>query len=225
MAEYVESEESTLLNLCADFFVLGLQIASGNVELPSCEALMRRVMLMFETLRSKAQQSNVLPTDLEDATYALAAYVDEMIQLSSWPGKQQWAQRPLQASLFNDVRAGVNFFSRMQEVRRRSPAALRVYYACLSLGFMGEYRYNAAQEHEQIVDDLRRELFRTVPRELSPHGERPGGGAFGGRSLPLLPLAGICVVLSLGVLVLLYFILSSSQGSAVEVLTRMGRAG
>ena len=75
---------------CTDFFLLGLQIRAGSVELPACETMRRRVLLLFETLKSKAQLAGVIPTDLDDVRYALAAYLDEMIQYAEWPGKGEW---------------------------------------------------------------------------------------------------------------------------------------
>lgn len=222
MVEHEDQYSQVLFDLCGDFFALGLQLASGQVELPACEALKRRVLLMFETMKSHGHQAGVLPNDIDDAQYALAAYVDEMIQYTNWPGKMEWAQRPLQALLFNEARAGVNFFHRLDEIRRRSGEATRVYYACLALGFQGEYRIQGG-DIEQLTEDLRRELFQGLPQVLSVNGKRPDDRVSSGRSLPLVPIATVLLLLAIVGITVLYFVLSSSGSETAELLERMGR--
>lgn len=213
----------SLAAACTDFFLLGLQISSGSVELPTCESLKRRVLVLFDTLKNKAHKAGVLPTDVEDASYALAAYLDEVIHYSEWQGKHEWAKAPLQAMLFGESKAGRRFFERLPEIRKRSPAALEVCYLCLTLGFQGEYRLGGADQLRELVDDLRRDLGRTGGKTLSPHGKRPDKAAFGGRGLPVLPVVAACLALSVAVVVLLYLVLASTGSDAAELLGRLGR--
>jgi type VI secretion system protein ImpK len=218
-----EDEHSQrLYDHCGDFFVLALQISSGNVELPSAEALMRRVLMMFEALKSKATQSGCIPQDIEDAQYALAAFLDEVIQYSNWPGKLEWSARPLQAVLFNESRAGVHFFSKLDEIRRRSPEATRVYYACLALGFQGEIRLFGGNP-DDLLETLKRELFHGLPKSLSPHGPRPDDRRAKRRGLPLLPIATVALLLAIATVVTLYLLVSSQARDVLELLTKMGR--
>jgi type VI secretion system protein ImpK len=223
--EHDEGDESprSLSALCTDLFLLGLQIRSGRLELPACDTLRRRVLQQFEALKSRAHRAGVLPTDVDDARYALAAYLDEVIQYSEWPGKEEWASSPLQASLFGESKAGARFFERLHEVRKRSPAALAVYYQCLVLGFMGEYRVTNPHELEELVDDLRRDLTAGLPKAVSPHGRPPEAIGLGGRSLPLVPIASIVLLLAIGTVVLLYFILRGSGIEAADALQQIGR--
>ena len=83
------AENASLSSMCNDFFLLGLQISAGNVELPGCESLKRRVLMLFDSVKNKAHQAGIMPTDVDDAAYALAAYIDEVINYSNWPGKQE----------------------------------------------------------------------------------------------------------------------------------------
>lgn len=218
-----QTAPQSIANLSTEFFLLGLQIRAGSVELPACETLRRRVLLLFETLKSKAQLAGVIPTDVDDVRYALAAYLDEMIQYAEWPGKAEWTRQPLQAILFSESKAGSTFFSRLQQVRKRSKGALEVYYLCLVLGFQGEYRLGGAHELEELIDDLRRELTQGTSPKISVHGMRPEAVGLGGKSLPLVPLAGIVLLASIVIVVLLYLVLSSSTTDAVDLLQRLGR--
>ena len=222
MQHQADPYSQRLYDLCGDFFALGLQVGTGHYELPSCEALMRRVLTMFEGLRQRANQEGVVSSDVDDAQYALAAYIDEVVQYSSWPGRTEWSARPLQAVLFNETRAGVHFFTRLEGIRRRSGEAARIYYACLALGFNGEYRMSGG-DIDQLTEDLRRELFHGLPRELSPHGSRPDDRVSAVRHLPLLPIAVILMALALVTITTLFFWISSTGDGAVELLEKMGR--
>jgi len=219
-----EGEGQGLLALCTDFFLLGLQIRGGHIELPACETLRRRVLQLFEAMKVRAHKAGAaLPADVEDAQYALAAYLDEMIQYSEWPGREEWASKPLQALLFSESKAGARFFERLTAVRKRSVPATEVFYHCLVLGFMGEYRMTSQGELDDLIEDLRRELTAGMSKAISVHGKPPEAMSLGGRSLPLIPLAAGCLVLAVLVIVVLYLLLSSSQNEAVDLLDKMGR--
>ena len=51
--------------------------------------------------------------DMIDAKYALAAFADEVIFHSTWPGKTQWLSNPLQLQFFQTNTAGDGFFSKL----------------------------------------------------------------------------------------------------------------
>jgi type VI secretion system protein ImpK len=217
-------QEDALSILARDFFVLGGQIQSGQVELPDCVTFRRRVMQLFDEMNSKAAKANVVPTDLEDARYAIAAYLDELIQYSSWPGRLEWSQQPLQAVLFSEARAGVGFFDRLMGVRQRDSPALLIFYQCLVLGFMGEYRLSGdLEQHDRLVTDLARELSQGASKTLSPHGQRPDGDDIGRKRALLLPIAVICLSVSAVVFLGLYVWIEWVGSDAVDTLTEMVR--
>ncbi len=223
MKRALNTPREKLSDHCTDFFLLGLQIASGNVELPTCETLRRRVLQLFEVLQGKAHKSGFIQMDVDDARYALAAYLDEIIHHSNWPGRNEWTANPLQAILFGESRAGARFFERLLEVRRRECEATQVYYLCLVLGFMGEFRLGGEEDLQHMIGDMRRELVKGGVKKLSIHGKGPGEQGFGGRLLPLLPLAGVSLAVSIIIVFLLYFILGSSESEALELLEQLGR--
>ncbi len=218
-----DGEEISLAELSTDFFLLGMQIRGGQIELPACDVLRRRVLQLFESMKTRAHRGGALPNDVEDVRYALAAFLDEVIQYSEWPGKEEWAAKPLQAVLFSESKAGARFFDRLTDVRRRSRSATEVYYTCLVLGFQGEFRMGSPHELEDLIEDLRRELTAGAARTISVHGKRPEALSLGGRSLPLVPLAAACLLIGVGVAVALYLILSSSTTGIVEMLGQIGR--
>lgn len=220
-----EPRSQSLVDLGTDLFLLGLQISSGNVELPDCGSLKQRVLQLIESIKASAQQAGKRPVDVEEANFALVAFLDEMIQHSTWPGKQQWASSPLQATLFSESRAGTRFFERLERLRRESNMeVIEVYYCCLTLGFMGEFRLGGGERLDKLIKDLRRELTRGLSKSLSIHGTRPDEARGGSRSLPLLPIAGASLLLAFGIALLLYLLLSSAQGDAADQLQQITRS-
>lgn len=210
-----------LSEIAVDLLVLGVQIRNGQVELPACEALRRRVTLLFESAEERGMRAGASHGDIEDVRYALAAYLDEMIQYSEWGGKQEWAQRPLQALLFGDVRAGVHFFERLERLRERRSPALEVYCTCLALGYQGQYRL-AGADLDRLTTELTREIGGSS-RAISVHGKRPGARGRSRRELPLLPVATVALSLALLLVLVLYGILAWQSSSAVDVLQQMVR--
>ncbi len=215
----------SLADLCSDFFVLGLQIQNGQVELPDAQSLKQNVLLLFDSLKAKGKQYGILATDIEEASFALAAFLDEIIQYSNWPGKQVWAAHPLQADLFSESRAGVRFFERLEKLRRSSPHVVEVFYICLTLGFMGEYRLEKPEKQGALIQDLCRDVAREGLRPLSPHVKPPAEGGFNPKTLPLIPMAVVSVGIGLLVYVILYLLLSSSYGDGMDyLLEQIGRS-
>lgn len=223
MANSQEQDADLLLQICTEIFLLGQQISSGKAELPEFATLQGRVFTLFETMKKRSLKAGIGAPEVEDAAFALASYVDEMVQYSRWPGKQQWSANPLQAIMFGESNAGTVFFHRLENIRRSSQAVAQIYYTALVLGFMGEFRMTGGQETEVLIEDLRRELYGKRVRKLSPNGRRPDDRVEGRRRLPLLPIAGICLFLAVGTVVALYFILVSGRNEALEALQQMGR--
>lgn len=219
-----EINETTLTDLCQEFFILGLQIRAGT-QLPDEAALRQRVMGLFQTMTQRADELRIGSADLGEAQYALAAYLDEVIRISPWPERDRWSFNPLQKMLFQEKNAGVNFYQHLAHIRGDTRAVarevLKVYYFCLMLGFEGQYAGHGPQL-AQIVGDLRQVLAKGESPVLSPNGTRPDGGDGGGRRFPLVPLAGLAVTLSVIISVLLYLVLHLTRTGVVEQLTHWG---
>ncbi len=214
----------SLAKLSIDLLLLGSQIVKGGSQAHSYDELHQRVHSGLDALAREAAGQGFTAADIEDTRYALAAYLDEMVQFSSWPGKQQWATRPLQVELFGEQLAGVKFFERLQQVGARSKEVLEVYYLCLSLGFRGRYHLGDAEELQRLIEAVRHKLIPRWQGTLAVHGTSSevaiGAGA---RRFPFVALTFGLVILSLIVAGALMVLLSGAKGEAVEVLMTLGR--
>ena len=154
---------SPLLQLAAQF----RQKEIANIDLNFRD----QVMAAFDQFERMAFEHQILPTVVMNAKYALAAFIDEIVLSSVWPGRTTWMGTPLQLQFFGEHLAGENFFKRLNELRQNSIQnieALEVYYVCLQLGFEGTYRLRGLEQLLALQVDLRSqiEMIRGV---VDPH--------------------------------------------------------
>nr|ABW69086.1 EvpN [Edwardsiella tarda] len=87
----------------------------------------------------RAQEAGESPAAIDSALYAVVAWMDETIMCSTWDGVATWRRDPLQASYFNTVCAGVDFFDKLTALSPEADDVREVYLLCLALGFEGRY--------------------------------------------------------------------------------------
>lgn len=218
MAESTPSAPAaTLADLCGDLLAFALQLKRSS-DPGDAEALRQKIDEQFRTLESRARQSDVPQEDVQQAKYAIAAFIDEMILTSSWALKESWADKPLQLAYFNDFSAGEEFYNKVEALRAaKKNSALEVYYLCLALGFRGKYVDLQGMEKKKVLMD-------SVLREMRGASPAPGAGALSPSWQPPDALPGIVknfpawfVAAACGlVIVLLFILLSTLLGSSAE---------
>ena len=191
------TNSQTLADVCEDLFSLVLYLhESGNLE--QHDVLYDRIVGLFASMEEKARELKIADTNIEDAKYALAGFIDETVG---------WASR-LEQEFFRRNIAGEEFFTRLDRIKETKARnqVLEVYYLCLTLGFEGRY-FRTPEKLQEYIEELQKILDSKSVVKLSPHGERPQGSARRRRSgIPSwLPwaLAGIGIVVVGVVLVLL----------------------
>ncbi len=88
------------------------------------------------------------------AKFAVVAFIDESFLSSSWEHKKQWKGELLQLQAFQTVKAGKEFFNRLNSLSPVNPAERdirEVFYYCLILGFRGKY-FN--QDDQAKLDEI-----------------------------------------------------------------------
>lgn len=155
----------TLAELSEDIFllVLGFRDRADSIEYGS---LHQGVLKLFEEFDRKARNLKFDSEDIADSRYALAAFVDEAILRSQWPGKEQWADNPLQLEMFETYLAGEGFFEKLDTLRARGESVaeiLEIYYLCLALGFEGKYGMEGSERLTALAKVVHDELNRFRP--------------------------------------------------------------
>lgn len=122
---------------------------------PPAEHVHRQANLLLDELKaSKAGQA--LPVEsMEDGCFAIAALLDEYAM--ALPDlRPLWATHPIQATRWMTNNAGVEFFQRLDRVRRGPKTVFATYITVLGLGFQGRFALPGADRYG--LAQLRREL-------------------------------------------------------------------
>lgn len=210
MPEDPTTVRQSLPELCSGFLTYAIQVSKA-AEPGSAESIYLKVDEIFRELDNGARANDISLEDVQQAKYALAAFLDEIILSSSWQAKDAWQGKPLQLAYFNDFSAGEEFYNKLESLRNtrdvRKLDVLEVYFLCLSLGFRGKYADLQGMERRKVLlDALAREMktARQVENDetLSPHWQPPDAMPALTRSIPAWVVPVIC-----GSLIVLLFIL------------------
>lgn len=210
---------------CADALTLAAQLGNAQ-ELPSPEILRQRINVLFSSMSQRGRQAGISDDDLREATYAIAALMDEKLDNTSWSGRQAWYAERLQYVYFGETTAGEGFFQRLN-VLKQTPGKehlVQIYYLCMALGFRGKYGVKGAVGDIQAEQDHARNVVaqHLPPSEtISPAGHTSAMLSFGKRRrAPVIVIgAAICAVCVLGFFTL-KMIISSTASSAADDINR-----
>ncbi len=206
--------------VCSDVLSLILQLRNSQ-DLPAPDILQRRVLGLFQTMMDNGRDAGIPEQDMNDVKYALAAFADEVIYHSSWPGRTQWLNNPLQLQFFQENTAGDGFFSRLDQLyaQRGRDHVTQVYFLCLALGFQGKFRLQGQDQLAAVVDGVGNHVAVAVGGgdQLAPNAERRDGGSGAvKRELPFLAIALSFFVVALLVVIVLRLIIGSHADDVAE---------
>jgi type VI secretion system protein ImpK len=208
---------------CADALILASQLASAT-SLPSANELRQRITDLLDRMVGSARAAGVAEADIAEARYALVAFIDEQILRSTWQGRSEWMNQPLQLLFYREFTAGENFFARMRALLNQGgrETALEIYFLCLALGFGGAYGANAnpgalASFSDAAVQQIGRRLPSSS--KISPNAlpsDRAGAEKRG--TGPLVGLLVGCAIVVVALLIGLQWSLHSTIRDAVQVI-------
>lgn len=187
------SVKTRMPDLCADVWNYAFTLRAAT-EKP--EAVKGKIANLFRLLDKQARMAGAEQADVQQAKFALCAYLDEIAMAGPLAGG--WAS--LCQEYFGESNAGENFYSRLESLRHsnetRKRDLLEVYYLCLALGFQGRLGDTEGVEKRKVLmDGICRELRGEGAKRLSVQVASPDRLPGPQRSWPswLLPFA--CVVL------------------------------
>ena len=162
-----------MYRLCSEVLVSALAFPAG---MPGSDPAEVRQWFgeRLERMLAEGRRLGVSGSDLAESRYALAAFIDERVLGSSWPGREDWMRQPLQLCWYGENAAGENFFRRLRALLSAPErlAAVQVYWLCLALGFRGVYE---ASGDGKALAKFQRAAFRRLESSLpasecsSPH--------------------------------------------------------
>jgi len=195
-----------LTDLATDLLGLAVQIHAGG-DPGDAEEVRRRVDRALYRLELDAREAGIPDREVEAAKYALCAFLDETILVSTLPMREQWSAHTLQLDLFGEHLAGEGFFQRLAEMGKglaEHEQAAEVYYLCLALGFEGKYRLEGVEGLRRLTGELRADLERLHKGDDALSPPPPAGeGGIGGEVRRSLP-PWVALAVSGALLVMLY---------------------
>jgi type VI secretion system protein ImpK len=167
----------TLIDLMHDGFYLLLLLKNRYVP-GDAEQFSTQVRRLLDSFERNARRLNVSAEDVYAAKYAFCASVDETILSSNMAIREVWERSPLQLILFGDQLAGENFFTELEDVRRRGESAvqaLEVFYMCLLTGFQGKYMLEGKEKLNYLIATLDKEIAHLKGKRaaFAPHWKAP----------------------------------------------------
>jgi type VI secretion system protein ImpK len=214
-----------IYRICAESLRLAVRLPTAT-DLPSAQELRQRVVAGLDGVTNHGRTVGLPEADLAEARYALVAFIDEQVLKSSWPGRAEWMNQPLQLLYYQEYTAGENFFVRLRAMLQNGsrPFALEIYYLCMALGFRGAYGVSGdVSAVNGLIEAARRELGKHLPgtSKFGPNARaRDLIGADRKSNALLLALVIGCLCLMLLVLVGLHFQLRSELAEALQALTK-----
>lgn len=163
--------------------------------------------------------------DVQNAKFALVAYLDELIMSSPKPVGRVWANNPMQLEYFNDFNAGEKFYENLEELRHGSDARtvdlLEIYYMCLVLGFKGKFASRQGREKRKLLmDNLSRELVAARSKNLGGLAPDAISAEIAMMEKPLLPLWLVPAIAS-GVIVVMFLLFALLLGGQISGFERV----
>jgi len=128
-----------------------IRTSDGNG--PGYDIVRNELMRLFDESMSQSLEHGYSEQLYTNAKRAVVAYVDELIQCSSWAYADEWKKEPLQRMYFDTTNLGDDFYEILNNLNKFGPDrdVREVYSLCLGLGFRGKYFNNSdRQKYEDV---------------------------------------------------------------------------
>jgi type VI secretion system protein ImpK len=164
--------DNGLIDPAAPLLRMMMKIKAGVVT-PSNE-MRYKIDGLFKKFEERGEQGGYKESQLRDAKFALAAFVDETVLAGGFPLREEWERYPLQLEYFREALAGNKFFERLDGlIKQGETDVVEIYYLCLLLGFKGRYHVFLEDQLPGVINttaEYLRGAGRLRTRALSPHG-------------------------------------------------------
>lgn len=168
-----QTSEKDLVGLATPVLEMVMRIRAGQL-VPSAE-MRQMVDNWLKEFELRGMPLGYKETQIQNAKFALAAFVDETVLTGGFPVRNEWERYPLQLEYFKEQFAGVKFFERLEALLKnveQEADVVEVYYLCLLLGFKGKYHIYLEDQLpgvlHNVAENLRR-VGRLKSSLLSPH--------------------------------------------------------
>lgn len=147
------------------------RVQTGRQRVQDPEDFHERMKQALAEVTSIAARRGYRAEDVQESTFAVVAFLDEVILTAAGTSAVVWKGESLGQVLFGQRSAGEDFFKRLDTLRANPDSAnlaeiLEVYYLCLLLGYEGKFAGGSRGELLQIMANLRERIERILGRDL-----------------------------------------------------------
>ncbi len=216
-----------------ELLTLGERLRSNRQVVTNAQAFRGQIWEAVKVADRDAHAYGYSSEDIELATFAVIAFLDESILNMRQPVFADWPRQPLQEERYGHHIAGEIFFQNLQKLLARPDSAalsdlLEVYDLCLLLGFAGRYSMGNRGDLRTLAQQISEKLFR-IRRPtgiLSPDGALPSDSAVVSVSGdPLAKRLMISAIAAAVFTVLLFFVFNYLVAAGVNGLTDIAGQG
>lgn len=163
-----------------ELITVGERLRTGRQQVSDAATFRQQLLGAIDQSSENARKQGYPQEDVELATFATIAFLDESILNLRSPVFADWPKQPLQELRYGHHIAGEIFFKNLANLMGRNDSheladLLEVYYLCLLLGFAGRYSLGGKGDLYAIIqqtgDKIQR--IRKTPHELSPNWVLP----------------------------------------------------
>lgn len=171
----IEFHDNLMVSAALSLLSLASRLRQTAVY-PAVDELRQRLSAEISGFENRLLQSGVTADQTRMASYALCAYLDEIILNTPWGAQSNWGHQSLLISFHKEAWGGEKFFDILTLLCKQPAQNLNLIELCylfLSLGFEGKFRIMA--NGVSALEKYRLELFQLIQRirgdyerELSP---------------------------------------------------------
>jgi len=140
--------------------VVALKTTASNVN---PEQLKINLESELKSIQRDLRESKIDEEVIDWTTFALAAYVDEVILSTPWAGKAHWADSGLLSKLYRVGWGGERVADMLEQVTKGTHSELAVFFlAILDLGYQGQFGIlkDGATRRNELMEDLQRQVVK-----------------------------------------------------------------
>ena len=213
-----------------ELLTVGERLRSNRQQVADAPSFRAQIWAAVKQADEDARRRSYSADDIELATFAVIAFLDESILNLRLPVFADWPRQPLQEERYGHHIAGEIFFQNLQKLLGRQDSdetadLLEVYQLCLLLGFAGRYSLGGRGDLRaitmQTADKIQR--IRQTGGEMSVGWRLPQDPPITGGSDPwatrLLWITVGCAGLAALLYVSFYLMLNSGADN-LEALAR-----
>jgi type VI secretion system protein ImpK len=200
------SGPNPILSAAVPLLVLSSRLR-GQIGNADVQALRTQCVQEIRAFDERARKAGAPADDVIAARYALCTAVDEAVLATPWGAQSSWPRESLLVTFHKEREGGKKFFAILEQLvsdSGRHREALELFYACLALGFEGQFALDSRGAAR--LNEIRQDLYRRLEQvrgsfepELSPRWK----GVEDRRNvvlrlIPLWVVAAACLVLLAG---------------------------